>query len=329
MLKNIGIYIHIPFCKQKCKYCDFVSFDCEENRIEDYFYCLLQEIEGKAEELKETQIIDTIYIGGGTPSIVHAEYIERIVKTICKNYNVCENAEITIEVNPGTVNKEKLERYFSIGINRLSIGLQSTNNELLKMLGRIHTYKEFESTYRMARDIGFKNINVDLMIGLPRQTLEDVEESLEKIIEKNPEHISVYSLIVEENTRMFDLIENGTFTLPNEELERKMYRKVKEILEQHEFKHYEISNFSKEGYESKHNMNCWNQHSYLGFGVAAHSYFNGMRYSNIDNIKQYIENYENGEAVYNIVFHEKQSKNDMMKVPCQKTSMGTVDFGPG
>ena len=181
------------------------------------------------------------------------------------------------------------------------------------MLGRIHTYEEFEKAYLMARKVGFKNINVDLMIGLPNQSIEDVQDSLNKIIEKSPEHISVYSLIVEENTKMYELIEENVLQLPDEELERKMYWEVKNILEKNGYNQYEISNFSKPDFESKHNMNCWNQQDYLGFGVAAHSYFNGMRYSNIDNLKQYIENYKNGEIIYNRIFHENQSKEQMMK----------------
>lgn len=313
-MKNIGIYIHIPFCKQKCKYCDFVSFKCNENKYEDYFKCLEQEIVDKSKEIKEDEIsVDTIYIGGGTPSIVPCEYIEQIISTITKNFKVFKSAEITIEVNPGTVDEEKLTRYKEIGINRLSIGLQATNDNLLKMLGRIHTYSEFEEVYEMARQVGFKNINVDLMIGLPNQTIEDVEDSLLKIIEKNPEHVSVYSLILEEGTQLFDLVNEGKLELPTEDLERKMYWKVKEVLEKNGYVHYEISNFAKPQHESKHNMNCWNQHEYLGLGLAAHSYYGEMRYSNITELNSYIENYKNGEAVYNIVFHEHQDKNSMMK----------------
>ena len=329
-MKKVGIYVHIPFCKQKCKYCDFVSFQCMDDKMEDYFNYLTQEILDKSEELnikkdesnpdndlennlKECIEIDTIYIGGGTPSIVSEKYIEKIIFEIQKNYKVSKNAEITIEINPGTVDENKLKKYFQIGINRISIGLQSTNNKLLDMLGRIHTYEEFEKAYLMARKVGFKNINVDLMIGLPNQSIEDIKDSLNKIIEKSPEHISVYSLIVEENTKMYELIEENVLQLPDEELERKMYWEVKNILEKNGYNHYEISNFSKPNFKSKHNMNCWNQQDYLGFGVAAHSYFKGMRYSNIDNLKQYIENYKNGEIMYNRIFHENQSKEQMMK----------------
>ena len=312
-MKSIGIYIHIPFCKQKCKYCDFTSFSCMEDKYDDYFKCLVQEITEKSEELEQDVEIDTIYIGGGTPSIVPAEYIENVINLISQKYKVSKNVEITIEVNPGTVDKEKLERYINTGINRLSIGLQSTNDDLLKMLGRIHTYKEFEDVFEEARQVGFQNINVDLMIGLPNQTIEDVQESLEKIIKKSPEHISVYSLIVEEDTKIYDLIESGELELPSEDLEREMYWKVRNVLLESGYNHYEISNLAKDGYESKHNSNCWKQHSYLGFGIAAHSYYDGIRYSNITDIKRYIENYQNGESVYNIIFHEKQSKEQMMK----------------
>ena len=310
-MKNIGIYIHIPFCKQKCKYCDFVSFKCNENKFEDYFKCVIKEITDKSAEVKES--VDTIYIGGGTPSIVPADYIEQIITIIKMNYKVLKTAEITIEVNPGTVDEDKLKRYKKIGINRLSIGLQSTNEKLLKMLGRIHTYKDFEDVYEMARRVGFKNINVDLMIGLPNQKKEDVEDSVLKIIEKNPEHVSVYSLILEEETQLFELVNNGELTVPTEEIERKMYWKVKEVLENNGFIHYEISNFSKPKHESKHNLNCWNQHEYLGFGLAAHSYYGKIRYSNITDLKGYIRNCINQEEVYNIVFHEHQDKNLMMK----------------
>ena len=316
-MKKIGIYIHIPFCKQKCKYCDFVSFPCIEDKYESYFECMLEEINDKADELKNISAcefeIDTIYIGGGTPSIVPVEYIGKVISNLYKKFIISKNAEITIEVNPGTVDEEKLKRYFDLGINRLSIGLQSTNNELLKMLGRIHSYEDFKNMYKMARNIGFRNINVDLMIGLPKQTMEDVEDSIKNILKISPEHISVYSLIVEENTKMYDLIEKNILKLPDEELERRMYWKVKETLKENGYTHYEISNYAKNNYESKHNLNCWNQHDYLGFGLAAHSYFDGIRYSNIDNLKQYIQNYKNGEAIYNIIFHENQSKEQMMR----------------
>lgn len=313
--------MHIPFCKQKCKYCDFISFSNKENCINDYFDCLLMEIEEKAKDykfevvngIKEKIRVNTIYIGGGTPSFVDEGFIEKILIKIKENFNVLKTAEITIEVNPGTISESKLKKYYEFGINRISIGLQSTNDNLLKMLGRIHTFSEFEYTYNLARKIGFKNINVDLMIGLPNQTIKDIECSINKVIEKSPEHISVYSLIVEENTKMFELIENGKLILPDEEVEREMYWLVKKSLEANGYKHYEISNFAKPKKESKHNMNCWKQESYLGIGVAAHSYFNGIRFSNIIDLKNYINNLKNNVSVHNVVFHENQNKEKMMK----------------
>lgn len=329
-MKEIGIYIHIPFCKQKCKYCDFVSFSDMEDNIEEYVNCILKEIKEFANEniyksidenIKESTKenigkefkVNTIYFGGGTPSIIHEMYIEKILNHIKNNFNLSKECEITIEINPGTVNKNKLKKYFEIGINRLSIGLQSTNNELLKMLGRIHTFEEFEEIYELSRKIGFKNINVDLMIGLPNQTISMLEKSLEEILKKSPEHISVYSLIVEDGTQMYELINNGQLKLPNENIERKMYWKVKKKLEEHEYNHYEISNFAKKGFESKHNINCWNQNEYIGFGISAHSYYNGIRYCNISNLEKYIINLKNNCSINNKIFNEIQNENMKMK----------------
>ena len=319
-MKEIGIYIHIPFCKQKCKYCDFVSFSDKEIYINDYIECILKEIKIFSEKVELNYIngvddlvkINTIYIGGGTPSIISEKYIEKIINEIKDNFNIMKNAEITIEINPGTVNKQKLQKYLEIGINRISLGLQSTDDELLKLLGRVHKYKDFEEIYKLAREVGFKNINVDLMLGLPSQSISVLEKSLDEIISKNPEHISVYSLIVEENTQMFNLVEKGELKLPNENLEREMYWKVKHILEKNGYNHYEISNFAKKGYESKHNTNCWNQCEYIGFGVSAHSYFNNVRYSNIYNLEKYIENLKNYEQEKNVIVYEKQDTESKM-----------------
>lgn len=319
-MKEIGIYIHIPFCKQKCKYCDFVSFSDKEIYINDYIECILKEIKSFSEKVELNYIngvddlvkINTIYIGGGTPSIISEKYIEKIINEIKDNFNIMKNAEITIEINPGTVNKQKLQKYLEIGINRISLGLQSTDDELLKLLGRVHKYKDFEEIYKLAREVGFKNINVDLMLGLPSQSISVLEKSLDEIISKNPEHISVYSLIVEENTQMFNLVEKGELKLPNENLEREMYWKVKHILEKNGYNHYEISNFAKKGYESKHNTNCWNQCEYIGFGVSAHSYFNNVRYSNIYNLEKYIENLKNYEQEKNVIVYEKQDTESKM-----------------
>ena len=287
--KELGIYIHIPFCKQKCYYCDFVSFSNKEEYIEKYVETLEREIDSY--DLSNYNIT-TIYIGGGTPSRIPSEKIqeilEKIKQKILENQTKWEDIEITIELNPGTVDEEKIKKYKEIGINRLSIGLQSTNNKLLKEIGRIHTFEDFKSTYNLVKKVGFENINVDLMIGLPNQTISDVKESLNEIIKLNPTHVSVYSLIVEENTKMEQLINSKELQLPDEELERQMYWYVKNTLELNGYNHYEISNFAKKGKESKHNLNCWEQKEYIGLGLAAYSYLNGVRYGNTSNIEEYI-----------------------------------------
>lgn len=318
--KQIGLYIHIPFCKQKCSYCDFCSYANKESFIKRYIQCVLKEIIEVGNNNKidfengkdDLFLVKTIYIGGGTPSLIDSKYIVQIIEDIKLNFEIDEKAEITIEVNPGTVTLEKLEDYKSAGINRLSIGLQSTHEHLLKEIGRIHTYLDFLDTFRFAREAGFENINVDLMIGIPNQTLEEVKDSIEEIVSMEPEHISVYSLILEEGTPLFKKVEEG-LELPDEELERKMYWNVKRILEANGYNHYEISNFAKQGYESKHNLDCWNQKEYIGFGIAAHSYTNGIRYSNIENIEQYIKNYDEDKTEENLVFHEKQDMEAMQK----------------
>lgn len=287
--KELGIYVHIPFCKQKCYYCDFVSFSNKEEYIEKYVETLEREIDSY--DLSNYNIT-TIYIGGGTPSRIPSEKIqeilEKIKQKISENQTRWKDIEITIELNPGTVEEEKIKKYKEIGINRLSIGLQSTNNKLLKEIGRIHTFEDFKNTYNLVKKVGFENINVDLMIGLPNQTISDVKESLNEIIKLNPTHVSVYSLIVEENTKMEQLINSKELQLPDEELERQMYWYVKNILELNGYNHYEISNFAKKGKESKHNLNCWEQKEYIGLGLAAYSYLNGVRYGNTSNIEEYI-----------------------------------------
>lgn len=306
-MKELGIYVHIPFCKRKCAYCDFISFSGKARLIEKYVEALKREI-NKCKIGKEDYMVKTIYFGGGTPSFIESKYIVEILEAIKEKFNISKNAEITIEINPGTVTEEKLKDYYEVGINRISFGLQSTNSQLLKLVGRIHSYSSFLEGYNLARKTGFKNINVDLMIGLPVQTLKDVQKDLSRIIELNPEHVSVYSLIVEEGTRIEEKIKNKELYLPSEKLERKMYWEVKKKLEEAGYIHYEISNFAKAGYESKHNLSCWNQEEYLGFGLAAHSYFNNARYSNTDNFEEYFDLPENSKII-----HERQTDEDKQK----------------
>lgn len=309
-MKELGIYIHIPFCKSKCSYCDFISFANKEEIVEEYIKSLEKEIENTNENDYE---INTIYIGGGTPSFIDSKYIIEILETINNVFKVKQNTEITIEVNPGTVNEEKLKDYIDAGINRISIGLQSTNNKILKQIGRIHTYEEFLITYNLARKVGFENINIDLMLALPNQTLEDLNTSVENVISLKPEHISVYSLILEEETAMKKLVDENKIKLPSEDLERKMYWDIKKKLEQNGYIHYEISNFSKKGFESKHNLNCWKQKEYIGFGLAAHSYINNKRYCNTNNIKDYISNIQSSNFQKNIEICEIQNEENKKK----------------
>lgn len=312
-MKKLGIYVHIPFCVKKCDYCDFLSYAGKEEYVESYIEEIKKEIANKLSNIdyKEYEI-STIYMGGGTPSFIDSKYIVDILSQIRKYAkNILQNVEITIELNPGTVTKEKLENYKDAGINRLSIGLQETNNDILKSIGRIHTYEDFLDTYNLARSMGFNNVNVDLMIGLPNQRIENIKKSLEEIIKLNPEHISAYSLILEEKTLLYRKCGNNEITLPDEELERNMYWYVKNILENNGYKHYEISNFAKEGFESKHNLDCWNQEEYLGFGLGAHSYINRVRYSR--EIKNGQTPFEANWKNLEVIIHEVQTEFDMQK----------------
>lgn len=312
--KELGIYIHIPFCKKKCYYCDFISYTNKQEKVKEYVECLEKEIDSYNIEKYD---VTTIYIGGGTPSFIECNYIEAIMKKLKnklqKNNIKWEEIEKTIEVNPGTVTLEKIAKYKEVGINRISIGLQSTNDNLLRKIGRIHNYQEFLNTYKIIEQIGIKNINIDLMLALPNQTIENLKESITSILELNPEHISVYSLILEENTKIERLVGKGKLQLPNEELERQMYWYVKDMLELNGYYQYEISNFSKKGKESKHNLNCWNQNEYIGIGVAAHSYIDNKRYSNTESLVDYIKNVKLNNISENYIIHEVQSVAEAQK----------------
>lgn len=318
----MGLYIHIPFCKSKCKYCDFVSFSNKEHLVDRYINCIKYEIKDIGlsnlhdyTEGKDNLInLKTIYIGGGTPSAIDSKYIKEVINVIMQNFRVDNNVEITLEVNPGTIDENKLKIYKEAGINRLSIGLQSTNNNTLKRIGRIHTYEEFLNTYELARNSGFDNINIDLMLALPGQTIDELVVGLKKVINLKPEHISIYSLILEERTKLYEeIINEKKYELIDDDIERKMYWQTKEVLERAGFIHYEISNFARKGYESKHNLACWNQEEYIGVGASAHSYSNNVRYSNTESLEEYIYNYENGKDIDNLIFHEKQNKESKMK----------------
>lgn len=310
-MKELGMYIHIPFCKKKCLYCDFISFTNKEDNYHSYVQAVIEEIKKRTSKIQ--QEITTIYMGGGTPSLIDAKDMVEIVETIKATGKVSKEAEITIEVNPGTVTKDKLEQYVACGINRISIGLQATQDRLLQQIGRIHTYEQFLQTYHLARQVGFSNINVDVMLALPNQTLEMLQESVEKVLELQPEHISIYSLILEEETPLMIAYQQKEITLPEEEIERLMYWNIKQMLEQAGYIHYEISNFSKKGKVSRHNMNCWNQEEYIGIGVAAHSYQNNIRFSNPSNIATYLKNIQEKQIEKNWQIQEEQTMLDKQK----------------
>lgn len=317
---ELGIYIHIPFCIKKCDYCDFISYPNCYQMQDKYIESLLEEIE-ENKELLQKNFVSTIYIGGGTPSSIKPELIKKILDKIYNiigyKVNMNSSIEITMEVNPGTTTKNNLQLYKNYGINRLSIGLQSTNDRILKEIGRIHNYSQFVDTYKWVVEAGFENINVDLMLGLPNQSIEDLKDSLEKItnLDPTPKHISVYSLIVEEGTKIEQNINSGKLKLPDDEEERMQYHYTKNYLELNGYKHYEISNFAKTGFESKHNVNCWEQKQYVGFGVAAHSYVDGVRYSNTNDLHEYLKITEmknkNDKEIKNL----ENKDNNMIKQP--------------
>ena len=302
--KSLSLYIHIPFCKQKCFYCDFPSYARLEDLKEDYVKALCKEIKDKASKYK----IKSIFIGGGTPSYLNEDEIEQVLSEISK-LDLEDNMEFTMECNPGTLTEEKLKVMLKGGVNRISMGLQAVQNSILKEIGRIHTFKIFEENFNLARKVGFKNINVDLMFGLPNQSVEEWEESLRKIASLEPEHISAYSLIIEEDTGFYKLWENNKLLLPNEEEERIMYSKTKEILASYGYKQYEISNYAKEGYECYHNKVYWKCEEYLGLGSASSSFINEKRIKNIEDVKTYIERINKNESIIDEVIENKNKDN--------------------
>lgn len=308
-MNNLSLYIHIPFCVSKCNYCDFLSASCDEETKQKYVEVLCREITQRAEKFKDKKI-DTIFLGGGTPSILSVEQITKLMTAIRQNFQILPDAEISMEMNPGTVNKAKLESYKEQGINRLSIGLQSANNEELKILGRIHTWEEFLQTWNLVREAGFANVNIDLMSALPGQTMESYRETLEKVLVLRPEHISAYSLIVEEGTPFFEWFGEESKRrneLPDETTDRQMYELTKEMLEERGYYRYEISNYALKGYECKHNIGYWKRKEYLGLGLGAASLFlnddvshqmqnltdksseTNIRCSNISDLQTYLE----------------------------------------
>ena len=308
-MDKISLYIHIPFCAQKCLYCDFPSFARKDHLRKAYIEALNKEIISLREKHNNLEI-NTIFIGGGTPSVLEADELECLLKEVAK-LNMAKYIEYSMECNPGNLTEEKLEVMKKYGVNRISMGLQAKQDNLLKGLGRIHNYKTFKENFLLAKKVGFNNINVDLMFGLPNQRLNEWEETLREIISLEPAHISAYSLIIEEGTAFYNLYENDKLKLPTEEEERKMYHLAKKILEENGFNQYEISNYAKEGKECRHNLAYWNMDNWIGVGSAAASYINGKRIKNISSVEEYINSInEKGEAVEEII---NNSKNDNME----------------
>lgn len=282
-MKEVGLYIHIPFCKSKCLYCDFNSVEGRADNADDYVAALLGELETYRE--KHNFIYKTVFIGGGTPTVINYSLVGSVMEKITPNIKA--GAEITIESNPGTVTYESLKYYRSMGINRLSIGLQAWQEELLKGIGRIHSRSDFLQSFENARKAGFTNINADLMFALPGQTMTMWQETLENICSLGPEHISCYSLKLEEGTRLCEMYEKGKLHLPDEELDREMYKMALDILKEYGYVQYEISNFAKKGMECKHNIVYWRNEEYLGVGAGSHSKLEGKRFWNFRDIDRY------------------------------------------
>ena len=291
---NIGLYVHIPFCMRKCRYCDFLSFECHDDRaLSQYADALCREISARYEEWPY-RVVDTVYIGGGTPSILPPEDMKRVMDCIRDNFTIDENSEITIEANPATLDDKKLETYLEAGINRISIGVQSFDNSILNLLGRVHDKNDALNAVRMAKKSGFKNVNVDMMFGIPGQTFKMWRDSLRQCIFLRPEHISLYSLQIEEGTQFHKMMENGTLEPTADSADRTMYHDAIDMLVHAGYNHYEISNGALPGFESKHNLKYWSYKDYLGLGPGASYFIGGHRFKNTSSVLDYLNYIKQG-----------------------------------
>ncbi len=284
----LGLYVHIPFCIKKCKYCDFKSFELHKSEKQRYLKYLKKEMYLYKEDIASEKM-SSIFIGGGTPSVLNSQEIKELFDSIKENFNIDDNAEITMECNPGTLTLEKLKMMRNCGVNRLSIGLQAVQNKHLEYIGRVHTYEIFEKNYRQAIEVGFDNINIDLMYALPNQSREDWIESLEKVVNLNPTHISAYSLILEEDTKLFEMHEKNEFKLLDEDTDIEMYEYTIDYLNNNGYRQYEISNYAKEGFECKQNILYWKCEKYIGLGLSSSGFLNDTRYNNFSDMKKYEE----------------------------------------
>lgn len=288
----MGIYFHIPFCEQKCLYCDFTSFVCSRETISKYISCLIKEVQLK-QNLWEEIPVDTIFVGGGTPSILDPDEIYKLGEVI-KFFNLSKDVEFTVESNPNSLTGEKLKAFKDIGVNRVSTGVQSTNEKLLKSIGRIHNLDQVYKAVENIKSAGIDNINLDFMMALPNESLKDVKENLKHIEVLNPSHISYYSLIIEEGTPMEKIYSSNPSLFPDESEDRKMYHNIVNSLKHMGYHQYEISNFAKEGMECRHNLKYWNLEDYLGFGLSSHSNISNERFWNTHDLNKYIEMTETG-----------------------------------
>jgi len=315
MKKKLGLYIHIPFCEKKCNYCSFLSFDSlniEERN--NYVELLCREIGNYKNQYSKLYYIDTIFIGGGTPSLLEGHEIINIVSAVRNTFEVSSEAEITIESNPNSLNEKKMLAYKEIGINRLSIGVQSLDDKMLKSLGRIHTKKEFLNDFNLARKVGFKNINIDLMFGFPKQTMSIWKTTLKEILILMPEHISFYSLQLEKGTSFYESYRCGDIDLVSDKIDRNMYHYAINLFKNKSYEHYEISNAALPRYECKHNLKYWQLDEFLGCGLGAHSYINKSRVANVTSIKDYATLVKDNQLPVDLSNYKKENSKESMAI---------------
>jgi oxygen-independent coproporphyrinogen-3 oxidase len=306
---KIGLYIHIPFCRQKCYYCDFPSYAGYEAQYSDYVAALCREIAGKGGLFSRT-VVDTVYVGGGTPTILPEQLLSNLLESLHRNWRLADDAEISIEANPGTVDRLKLNRLRQQGVNRISFGVQAFSNRLLRALGRVHNKEEAIDALELARHAGFRNISLDLMYGLPGQSLTDWEESMAIACDLGVEHISAYGLKVEEGTPFFELERQGRLLLPDEDQDVAMYDRAAVYFPLRGFRRYEISNYAIAGFECRHNRKYWRYQPYIGLGSAAHSFLGGKRSANTVRVREYIECVREGKSP--VAFEETLTEADSM-----------------
>lgn len=327
--RELELYVHIPFCVKKCAYCDFLSAPAGEREIHAYTDALIREIRARGENHKDCRV-STVFLGGGTPSVLSGEDAARIFRALKESFDIAENPEITLEVNPGTVTEEKTAAWKNAGISRISIGLQSVNDRELKMLGRIHTFREFLNTWKLVRRAGFNNVSIDLISAIPGQTVQSWERTLRTVAELGPEHISAYSLIIEEGTPFYTLYGDGKENagdssfppLPDEDEEREIYQRTASVLNEYGYHRYEISNYAREGYECRHNLGYWERKEYLGLGLGASSLIRECRFHNTADMEKYMHVYGSGGKAAE---GEENSACSCMKTEEQNSTLEEIE----